>query len=129
MTVLLLPIDGPLCAAAGRIVLNNHTRAPTIAIHVPAIAELARRVRLSSSGRSDPRLATVETGHLIGLAITHEIGHALRLPHAATGLMQPRFDLEDVRAVRDSRLGFSPLEAAQLRCTLRQGSATRRPPD
>ena len=72
----------------------------------------------SPAGRSDSRLATVQTGHLVGLTIAHEVGHALQLPHAASGLMQPAIDLDDVRAMRDGRLGFTARDGARMRCQL-----------
>jgi hypothetical protein len=119
VVVLLLPFANPTHRGlSGQVVEDNRTRAATISVYVPVLADLARAIRNSPAGRWDSRLATLHTGHLVGLTIAHEIGHALLLPHASSGLMQPEFDLDDVRDMREARLSFTPSEGAILRCQL-----------
>ena len=119
VVVLLLPFASPTHRGlSGQVVEDNRSRDTTINVYVSVLADLARAIRSSPLGRSDSRLATVHTGHLVGLTIAHEVGHALLLPHTSSGLMQPEFDLDDVRAMREARLAFTPSEGAILRCQL-----------
>ena len=73
-------------------------------------------------GQSSPAIATMRTGHLIGGAMAHEVGHALGLRHGATGVMKARLDLDDVLALRRSRLAFTPSESASMQSELGNGS-------
>jgi len=95
------------------------TGAPTVLIYVPPIADRVRAIRSSIDGRSNPALATMETGHLVGAAIAHEVGHALGLRHGARGVMKGRLALDDALALRTSRLLFTASESATMRSTLR----------
>jgi len=116
ISVLLVPFADPAGSElGGKVTRDPRTRAPSIVVYVKPIADLARGIRFSAAGRSNPRLATVQTGHLVGLTIAHEVGHALELRHAASGLMQPHIDIEDVLALQDARLAFTPAEAARMR--------------
>jgi hypothetical protein len=122
VSVLLVPFVSPThSGVGGQVVQGNGSRAATVTVYVPVLAEMARAIRTGTGGRSDPRLARVDTGHLVGLTIAHEVGHALLLPHARSGLMQPRFDLDDVRALLDARLAFTAAESAHMRCQLVPG--------
>lgn len=117
--VLLLPFksstDGEVCGAVTR---DPNTRVPTVVVFVPCIAEQASAIRSSLAGRSHPALARLQPGDLVGLTIAHEVGHVLGLPHAHTGVMQARFDLDDVLAFQSVRLGFLPTEAARMQSQL-----------
>jgi hypothetical protein len=95
------------------------TGVPTVLIYVPALAERVRAIRSSPAGRSNPALATIQTGHLVGAAMAHELGHALGLPHGARGVMKGRHTLDDVLALRTSRLVFTSAESASMRSALR----------
>ena len=118
--VLLLPIakltEGEV---HGEVTRDAITGVPTVLIYVPAIAERVRAIRSSLDGRSNPALATMHTGHLVGAAIAHEVGHALGLQHGARGLMKGRLTLDDALALRTSRLVFTSSEGASLRSALR----------
>jgi hypothetical protein len=47
--------------------------------------------------------------------MAHEVGHALGLRHAASGVMKARFAIDDLVALRVSRLTFAPGEGARMR--------------
>jgi hypothetical protein len=94
---------------------HHPDRDATVLLFVPRTFELAHTVRLSPAGRSNPALATLEPGDVLGLTMAHEVGHALGLRHAASGVMKARFAIDDLVALRVSRLTFSPGEGASMR--------------
>jgi hypothetical protein len=90
----------------------------TILVYVPCSRDVARGARLSLTARSNPWLASLKTGHVMGLAVAHEVGHVLGLRHSTTGVMKARIDIDDLLALRKSRLSFSPPQAASLRLAM-----------
>jgi predicted aspartyl protease len=98
-------------------------RGATVLVFVPRAFDLAQTVRLSPVGRSNPALATLEVGHVLGLTMAHEVGHALGLRHAASGVMKARFAIEDIVALRASRLTFTRGEGASMRQAFSAGPA------
>ena len=103
----------------GEVTRDAITGVPTVLIYVPPIAERVRAIHSRLDGRSNPALATMQTGHLVGAAIAHEVGHALGLRHGARGVMKGRLTLDDALALRTSRLLFTASESATIRSTLR----------
>jgi hypothetical protein len=86
-----------------------------IMIYVPCLRDVIRTVRAKLVAQSEPRLTTLEVGHLLGLTIAHEIGHVLGLTHAPAGVMQARFDLTDFLDLRMARLAFTSSERVRMR--------------
>lgn len=109
--------------SSGEVVQSGASRTPAIVVYVPRVAEVVQEIHHDAAARAHPGLATVRTGHLVGLAIAHEVGHVLRLPHTPTGIMRPRFDIESVLAFRDGRLAFTPDESARVRRALALAAA------
>ena len=115
----LLPIarqdDGRICGEATRDAL---TQVPTVLVYVPRSRELVLQILHAPSGRSHPLLSTLQTGHLLGLTIAHEVGHVLGVAHSARGVMRAHPDIDDILALRAARLTFSPAEGARLRSAI-----------
>jgi len=107
--------DGEAC---GEFVRDQRSDTPTVLVYLPRVVEMLVSIRAGSSARSNPALASVEIGHLLGLTIAHEVGHALGLTHGRSGVMKARPSLDEVIALRMSRLVFGKKEQTVMRVAL-----------
>ena len=90
-----------------------------VLVYVPAVVEWVGAMQRTARGRSDTRLATLEIGEAVGLAIAHEIGHVLSLRHnRRSAIMKAQFDADDVVALRSAQLRFDRLEGCAMRGSL-----------
>jgi hypothetical protein len=98
--------------------IRDPKRGTAALVYVVRHRELARDIRHSPAGRSHPALSGLKAGHVTGLTIAHEVGHALNLRHARRGVMKAWIDVDDLLALRQARLAFTPDESVRMRLLL-----------
>jgi hypothetical protein len=117
LTVRLMPTKVTGSRACGHLA-HEHGQAQAALIHVLRQREMVRKLQHSAAGRSHPQLFSLRAGHVMGLSIAHEVGHALELAHADRGVMKDPIGVDELVALRDARLGFTPTQAASMRRAL-----------
>jgi hypothetical protein len=114
VTLILISTNRPTCGTAQ---LSAGGTSATVLVSVECVAQAALNLKRRQPGRSHPLLFTLEARHLLGAVVAHEVGHVFGLRHTATGLMHAHLGVDDVLALRQGTLTFSPLEAAQMRAS------------
>jgi hypothetical protein len=89
-----------------------------VVIYTPRLLEVVAALRRLPAARTQPLLQTVGPGHLAGLAIAHEVGHGLGLPHRGSGVMKAEPAIFEILELRAGRLGFAAHERSRMHLSL-----------
>jgi hypothetical protein len=125
VNIRLLPTRAATSPQCGLIVRDGRTS--TILMYVVRHRELVWRIRHSPAGRAEPALSMLEVEDVTGLAIAHEVGHFLNLPHSHRGVMQAFIGPDELVALRRARLAFTTEESAIIKRSGRAWNKTRFP--
>jgi hypothetical protein len=104
--------------ASGELVRDGRSGVATALVYLPRVTAVTEAFRRTAPGRTNPALITLQVGHLVGLTIAHEAGHAVGLPHTKTGVMNEKPSWSEVLDLRASRLAFRNAEAVRMRLAL-----------
>lgn len=99
---------------SGEVVRDARSGDPIVIVYLNRIREVTQKMQSGANGRWHPAVRTLDVGHLVGLTVAHELGHALGLGHASSGVMRANPSIDDVIALRQSRLAFSPSQRARM---------------
>jgi Putative peptidase family len=117
-----LVLTSAMRPACGTAALDRSGLSATVLISVPCTTEVVFEVTHGPAGRSHPLLSTLQTTHLLGAAMAHELGHVLGLSHARDGVMRARLDMGGMLALRRGELQFTRREVGVMRAsTMWQG--------
>lgn len=89
------------------VALAADERRAVLSIYFGAVTDVARRYGSSS-------------GHVLGLALAHEMGHVLLPPpsHSSTGIMQAAWEGDDIRHALAGDAAFTDVQAHAMRARL-----------
>lgn len=84
---------------------DNHRA--VLSLYFDAVTDVARRYGAAR-------------GEVLGLALTHEMGHVLLPPpsHSATGIMQPSWEGDEIRHVLFGDVAFTNAQGLAMRARL-----------
>jgi hypothetical protein len=114
VTVIVTPAARRDC---GTTALEPDRASATVLVSLPCVSAVVDALSRAGRNRLDPRLASLRREHVLAAVIAHELGHAMGLPHAEAGVMRARLGIEEILALRQGWLAFSPLEATRMRAS------------